>query len=864
LRAVVFVILVLFVAFPIFNVIPSFGAVATICFSEYTGPNEITIVFGESCDPTIVDWVIGDFTNIVHNNTSGNPTVLSITETSPSSIVTLNFSGSAVNADEVGRIDIAAINDTGSGNTFAGSTNQTLLDGINPSLVDPEIFFADSFTVFFDEEIVDSSVTLGDFIVSGIASSPSVISANFSPFAATFGLDGSITTNDTSITLSYNKTSGSIDDLSVNMLQNFTDFSVRNAAPVFEFANTINSTAILVAFDTDIVNATVTSSDFTVAGNTVTGVSFSSPGAYNLTLGTPIATDATPLVTLVDSITDVIGFIQTSDSIVPFDFIPPTMDSLVTVSTTTINVIFSEALDDSTISAGDFTVTNTEEESFTVTSASQTSSGVVTLTLDESASGTVTVTLVGSVSDAVFSSNILSSGSLDVTIITEGGGGSIDVTDPGGTGTFSYPETENETTEAVSLGVTLPAGTIGTITVATLTKNNLESGTVLATAADITGPCTGFCTIQFIVPNSLLDAAGLTPETTSIYHDINENGLLEADEAILTNIDTTTIPDSTIFTANAAFTSSFGVGGKSGSAGASSTGVSGSANDRCDSSAFGRGKSIRVYEISYEICEVEKLDVIAKSECGPAYLTVLYEGGITRGGLSIDQPYLDENKVLLTAPLNKDYNKFRVLVENDKSYYDKIIIPQKLHGLIPESECQKTITISHETGYLSNQTSSFAPSKSKSNAQSEPQPDVPSKKTMSPRKTISTNVLPPLNNLLFESENNDAQITTLEYDPEPCVDTWDESCFLAEPEPCVDTWDDSCLVVDPEPCVDTWDDSCLVVDPEPCVDTWDDSCLLIDPEPCVDTWNGSCLDSKYNKDDDLNLLNWLFNLDPST
>ncbi len=103
---------------------------------------------------------------------------------------------------------------------------------------------------------------------------------------------------------------------------------------------------------------------------------------------------------------------------------------------------------------------------------------------------------------------------------------------------------------------------------------------------------------------------------------------------------------------------------------------------------------------------------------------------------------------------------------------------------------------------------------------------------MSPRKTISPKVLPPLNDLLFKSENNDVQITTLEYDPEPCVDTWDASCHI--------------------------------VDPEPCVDTWDASCHIVDPEPCVDTWNGSCLDSKYGKDDDPPLLNWLFDLVSST
>jgi len=288
----------------------------------------------------------------------------------------------------------------------------------------------------------------------------------------------------------------------------------------------------------------------------------------------------------------------------------------------------------------------------------------------------------------------------------------------------------------------------------------------------------------------------------SIYHNENENGLLEADEALVTARDTTTISGSTIFTASASFTSGFGVGGKSGSTGAASTGNGSGGN--CDSSAFGRGKSIQVYEISYELCEDEQLSVIAESYCGPAQLSVLHAGGMTRGGLSMNQPYLDEHRVLLTAPISQYYDKFRVLVENDKSYYDKLIIPKKLHGLV--LECQKTITISSDTGYLSNQTNSFDNLPGTLSNQTNSFDNQP-EKTTTPRKTISIDEFS-INDAFFEPENDNVQTTTLVYDPEPCVDTWDDSCVVVDPEPCVDTWDDSCVVVDPEPCVDTWDDSC--------------------------------------------------------
>jgi len=152
-------------------------------------------------------------------------------------------------------------------------------------------------------------------------------------------------------------------------------------------------------------------------------------------------------------------------------------------------------------------------------------------------------------------------------------------------------------------------------------QDDIEFGTTLATTADITGPCSNTCTIQFTVANSILTELGLNPSEASIYHDENENGLLEADEALVTTRDTTTISGSTIFTASASFTSGFGVGGKSGSTGAASTGNESGRN--CDSSAFGRGKSIQVYEISYELCEDEQLSVIAESYCGPVMSAVV-------------------------------------------------------------------------------------------------------------------------------------------------------------------------------------------------------------------------------------------------
>ena len=574
---VILIGMVLLIIFLVFDNVPAFAAPASIIGSGYTDFDEITIDFDLP-----IDWVIGDFTSIIHDFTGGTPTVISIMETSPSATVTIIFSGPEVFNDETGSIDIAAIADSGSGNTFAGSISEILLDEFPP-------------------EIFSDSIVL------------------------------------------------------------------------------LSPTSFELIWEEDLNAATVTIVDFTVSNNTVTGVSESSPGIITV---------------IVSSI----------------------LSGLVLVSQT----IFEDVCDNAVIN------------------------------------------------------NCTSDASLSLTLITEGSSESISV-GVGGTGSFNYFETEDNITGPILLDVTLPVDQAGVITVVSLSEEDLEFGTNLVTTADITGPCTNACTIQFTVRDAILAATGVTPETASIFHDINENGLLEPNEEIQTTKDTTTIPGSTIFIASANFTSAFGVGGKSGSTGASDTG--GSENkDRCDSSAFGRGTSIRVYEISYDMCDIQQLNVTAKSSCGPANLSILYDGGMTRGGLRTNQPYLDENKVLLTAPISQDYNKFRVLVENDKSYYDKLIIPQKLHGLI--TECKKIIIISHDTGYLSNQTSSFenftAPLSNQTISSDDSTKSEP-EKIITQKKVLSTDGLPP-NDTFFEFENN-AMETTPRYIPEPCVDTWDDSCW---------------------------------------------------------------------------------------
>ena len=281
----------------------------------------------------------------------------------------------------------------------------------------------------------------------------------------------------------------------------------------------------------------------------------------------------------------------------------------------------------------------------------------------------------------------------------------------GGTAEFGFSETEGTTTDDVLLDVTLPAGTAGTITVETAIEDNLESGVDLATAADITGPCTNTCTISFTVPNTILSAVGLTPDTASIYHDTNGNELLQANEAIATSRDTTTAPGSTIFTGSASFTSKFAVGGvvsvtsANAVAGISALGGAfGLLDKKCDADGFAPGQSLRLYEISHNLCEDNSLEVQAYSTCGPVTVESATDYERKHLGIRHDQPFInekekDDRKIVFNGDLDSDIDAFSIIVKDKRDEISERIFV---------NQCNSTKSFVHATSYTSEQQGSFS------------------------------------------------------------------------------------------------------------------------------------------------------------
>ena len=124
---------------------------STVSSSTVSSDRTVTIVFSVP-----VDFVIGDFTDLNINGVARN--VDSIAEASPSATVTIFYSGgAAVLTGALGDIDIAAMADVGSGNTFAGAINQILTQR-KSSGTDRNI--PPSYTTAFAEN--EYPITIGD------------------------------------------------------------------------------------------------------------------------------------------------------------------------------------------------------------------------------------------------------------------------------------------------------------------------------------------------------------------------------------------------------------------------------------------------------------------------------------------------------------------------------------------------------------------------------------------------------------------------------------------------------------------------------------------------------------------------------
>ena len=313
--------------------------------------------------------------------------------------------------------------------------------------------------------------------------------------------------------------------------------------------------------------------------------------------------------------------------------------------------------------------------------------------------------------------------------------------------TKAYVSSKDKTFEVEGLGLTMTFDTVSTngdikadlvnpanVAGSTLSGNTLTAtglgpivGNVIELSAD-TATITGNIVVTLPYQDSEVD----NENNLTMYHYVNSEWIEEQNCTTDTTANTVTCTVSSL--------SPFGIGGKNNN---STSGGS----DRCSSShEFGKNKSLKVSQVSYDI-ESFELIVHAYSTCGSIIPKVFTSNNISILGLSVNQPLLDDLIVIYSTHLEESVERFKITIGNDRNsftevfyIYDKSII-KKYGG---------------DTGYTSNQTTALS--------------------------ELSVNVLPPTIEESISVDNEklvEEKIPSIEYTPEPIA----EESIEYTPEP---------------------------------------------------------------------------------
>ena len=311
---------------------------------------------------------------------------------------------------------------------------------------------------------------------------------------------------------------------------------------------------------------------------------------------------------------------------------------------------------------------------------------------------------------------------MNFTTVGANGNTSVDPIDP-----LLIPDSTGGTGADGSRGVTVGSAEYQTI------------GTALDVSAG-TATVSGDITIQLPYKTSNIPS-GLTESDLVVLHYVDQpDGTSEWESVSDCTVDSSGSTISCTVTS----LSPFSVG----TVGSSSSGAGGGS---CDTNGFGPGKSLALYEITWDILESNEVSVIAGSTCGPIELRVFTQHSIASGGLSMEQPYLAENKVVLEAPLNiPASDSFRVVLDNNWNSFEQTIYPE-LQG------SSGTILLDFQEAQYGNV---------KLFLDEEPQlASVPSSGVDLPEPQLAMEAI-------------DHIIMRQNYDSEPQLDTWDEYFLL--------------------------------------------------------------------------------------
>ncbi|MDD5148226.1 MAG: HYR domain-containing protein [Candidatus ainarchaeum sp.] len=245
------------------------------------------------------------------------------------------------------------------------------------------------------------------------------------------------------------------------------------ATLTMDSAKTKTTTAIDVTFNNTLDAASISTGDFEVAGNTITNAT-ATGNTVTLTLGTPIATDATPAVSLIGEVSDSFGIgdntLSTAGPITPTDGIQPVLTS-VSISSNNANASLAKAGDTITV-----TFTGSEALQALPTGTIDGQTATVALTSGNSYTSKFIMTSAeaeGTIAFIINFSDTAGNAGTQVTAVTDTSSVAFDKTAPVLTGTPAN----------IIINATSSAGAVATYTNPTATDNAGGIGTVICSPA---------------------------------------------------------------------------------------------------------------------------------------------------------------------------------------------------------------------------------------------------------------------------------------------------------------------------------------------------------------------------------------------
>ena len=212
--------------------------------------------------------------------------------------------------------------------------------------------------ILFSEPVLDSSFSVNGFTLGGAtATSIETGTADDNTFdiVVATGVAGTEAKD-----VTYAQGAGS--DLVGNFLANVatgTIVEIDGAAPMLMFAKTVATDKIEVTFSEDLNGNTVTNADFSMAGYTLSTDASELNGVVTLTTATAFGAGDKPAITynttVSNGVEDLVGIqALAAGPVVPTDGVKPNIVSSKTLTATTIEVTFTEAM--SAVDKGDFNV----------------------------------------------------------------------------------------------------------------------------------------------------------------------------------------------------------------------------------------------------------------------------------------------------------------------------------------------------------------------------------------------------------------------------------------------------------------------------------------------------------------------------